>query len=121
MKPFLDYISIFAASIANIIAGFGIIYIGRAHTRLFSELAVELPVLSKAAVTYTSTNAPVIVGIAVGFVTLAGLILVRRNESQRWMLPILLSLSFVFTIIHLLFVAFAGALPLLRITYIMTQ
>jgi hypothetical protein len=121
MRPLLDYISIFAASSVNIVSGFSLTYIGRAHTRLFSEMAIDLPVLSSAAVGYTATNAPVFVGFAVGLVTLVGLILIRRIERLRWMLPILLSLSFVFVVLHIIFVALASSLPLLRITYTMTQ
>ena len=82
---------------------------------------MDLPVMTSAAAGYTTTDAPIFVGFTVGFVTLAGLVFVRRTERLQWMLPILLSLSFVFVILHVMFVALAGALPLLRITYTMTQ
>jgi hypothetical protein len=121
MRPFLDYMSIITASGANIISGFTLVYIGRVHARLFAEMAIDLPVLTSSAVGYTRSNAPIFVGFTVGIVTLAGLIYVRRSERLRWMLPTLLSLSFAFLILHCMFVALSVSIPLMRITYTMTQ
>ena len=121
MKPILDYISIFAASIANIISGFSLIAIGRAHARMFFETDSELPLISNASIAYTSTFAPILVGLIVGVATLAGLVFVRRSDRFRSLLPFLLTISFIFVILHIMFVAFGAALPLFRITYSMSE
>jgi uncharacterized membrane protein len=121
MKATLDVLAILAASIVNLVAGVTITNIGRVHTRLFSEMDMELPLISKASAAYTATVAPIIVGLILGIATLAGLGFIFRSERLRWMLPFLLSISFIVAILHIMFVSFGVTLPLVRITYTMGQ
>ena len=121
MKATLDVLAILAAAIVNFVAGVTLIHIGRVHTRLFSGMDMELPMISKAAAAYTATVAPMIVGSILGVATLAGLGFVFRSEKLRWLLPFLLSVSFLVAILHIMFVAFGVTLPLVRVAYTMGQ
>jgi len=121
MKATLDVLAIIAASIVNLVAGVTITNIGRVHTRLFSEMDMELPLISKTSAAYTATVAPIIVGLILGIATLAGLGFIFRSERLRWMLPFLLSISFIVAILHIMFVSFGVTLPLVRNTYTMGQ
>lgn len=121
MKATLDVLAILAAAIVNLVAGVTLINIGRVHTRLFSEMDMALPIISRASAAYTATVAPIIVGVILGIATLAGLGLVFRSERLRWLLPFLLSVSFIVAILHIMFVLFGVTLPLVRITYTMGQ
>ncbi|YCM46468.1 hypothetical protein V2O64_10605 [Verrucomicrobiaceae bacterium 227] len=116
-----DLLAVIAASIAHLVSGITTINIGRVHTRLFSETDMELPMITRAVVSYTATSAPVIVGVALGLATLLGLGLVLRSEKTRWIFPFLLALSFVTVIFHLIFVSFGMSLPLTRIADTMGQ
>ena len=121
MKATLDVVAILAASIVNLVAGTTQLTIGRVHARMFSEMDMELPLISRATVAYTSTAAPVIVGLILGMAILAGLSFVFRSERLRWLLPFLLSLSFIVAFLHIMFVSFGVTLPLVRITHTMGQ
>ncbi len=121
IRKLLDLIAVLAASIAHFVSGITIVNIGRVHFRLFSEMDMELPLISKLSASYTATAAPIIAGVALALVTLVGLGLVLRSEKRRWMLPFLLALSFVAVIMHIVFVSFGVTLPLMRITYTMGQ
>ena len=121
MKATLDVFAILAAAIVNLVAGVTLINIGRVHTRLFSEMDMELPLISKASTAYTATVAPIAVGVIFGIVTLAALGFVFRSERLRWLLPFLLSVSFIVAILHIMFVSFGVTLPLTRITHTMGE
>ena len=121
MKATLDVFAILAAAIVNLIAGVTLINIGRVHTRLFSEMDMELPLISKVSTAYTATAAPITVGVIFSIVTLAVLGFVFRSERLRWLLPFLLSVSFIVAILHIMFVSFGVTLPLTRITHTMGQ
>jgi hypothetical protein len=121
IRKLLDLIAVLAASIAHFVSGITIVNIGRVHSRLFSEMDMELPLISKLSASYTASAAPIITGVALSLVTLVGLGLVLRPEKRRWMLPFLLALSFVAVIMHIAFMSFGVTLPLMRITYTMGQ
>lgn len=119
MRTIPDLLAIFTVSVVHIISGITLITIGRVHSRLFSEMDMELPLISKASAAYTATVAPIVVGLILGLTTLVGLGLVLRSERLRWLLPSLLSLSFVVAFLHIMFVSFGVTLPLVRITHTM--
>lgn len=121
IRKLLDLITILTASIAHFVSGITIVNIGRVHSRLFSEMDMELPLISKLSASYTATAAPIIAGAALALATLVGLGLVLRSERLRWMFPFLLALSFVVVILHIVFVSFGVTLPLMRITYSIGQ
>lgn len=114
MRNSLNILSILAASFAHPIAGVFVTGMGQAHAQFFMELNVKLSVVSQAAVLYAQAGAPVAVGIVLGFATLVGLGLVLRSEKHRWLLPFLLSISFVLAILHITFVWFGVNVPLLN-------
>jgi len=114
MRKSLNILSILAASFTHLIAGIFVSGMGQAHAQFFMELNVKLSVVSQAAVLYAESGAPVAVGLVLGLVTLVGLCLVLRSEKHRWLLPFLLSISFVLVIIHINFVWFGVNTPLLK-------
>ena len=116
MKCVLNLLAVIAASIVHLISGPTLINIGRVHTRLFTEMEMELPLISKASAAYTGTIVPMIVGLILGVATLLGLGFVYRSERIRWLLPVMISISFVVAILHIMFVSFGATLPLVRIT-----
>ena len=89
--------------------------------RLFSEMDMELPMISKASMAYTTTAAPIVVGLLLGLVTLAGLVLINRSERLRGLLPFLLSVSFIVVILQIVFVSFGVSLPLVKMAEAMAQ
>jgi hypothetical protein len=121
MKKILDIVAISIASIAHLTTGVFLASIGRAFTRMFSEVDMELPLISKVSVGYTAMVSPILVGIALCLATLVGLVLVSRSEKIRWLLPFLLTISFVVVILHLMFVSFGVMLPLMHMVSMMNQ
>lgn len=121
MRTLFDILAIIAASVVHLISGPALINIGRVHTHLFSGMEMDLPLISRATVSYTATFFPIIVGLVLGVTTLLGFGVVYRNERIRWLLPFLLTVSFVVAILHIMFVSFGVTLPLVRITYSMGQ
>ena len=121
MRATLDLLAILAASVAHFISGITLVNIGRVHTRLFSGMDMELPLISKAATAYTATAAPIVTGLALGLGTLVGLGLVFRSEKSRWLLPFLLTLSFIAVLLHIMFVSFGVTLPLVGGIHTMEQ
>ena len=121
MNPILTAIAILAATVVHIISGSALISIGRSHASLFKEADCELPLISELSTNYTATTAPIIVGLLLGMMTLLGLGLVFRFQTFHWLLPLLLSLSFVTAILHIMFVVFGITVPLLPVTPTMSQ
>lgn len=114
MRNSLNILSILAASFVHPIAGVFVSGMGQAHAQFFMELNVKLSVVSQAAVPYAASGAPVAVGLVLGLATLVGLSLVFRSEKHRWLLPFLLSVSFVLVILHITFVWIGVNVPLLN-------
>lgn len=121
MRTILDLVAVFTASAAHFVSGFTLVGIGRLYIRVFSESEMELPMISKASAGYTATVVPIMIGVVLGLATLAGLGMVLRSEKTRWLLPFLLTLSFVILILHILFVWIGATLPLLRISSTMSE
>lgn len=121
MRATFDLLSILAASVAHFVSGVALAYIGRFHIRVYSGMEMELPLISEAAVSYTATSAPIITGLVVGLGGLAGMLLVFRSGKYRWLLPLLLTLSFVAAILHIMFVTFGVTLPLVPMIHTMNQ
>jgi hypothetical protein len=112
-RKLTDLIAIVAASIAHLVSGITTMNIGRVYTPLFAETDSILPMITRAAIGYTATSAPIIVGVALGLATLLGLGLVLRSEKMHSIFPFLLALSFVAVILQLVFVPLGIALPLM--------
>ena len=121
MKPILTAIAILAVTVVHIISGSALISIGRSHASLFKEADCKLPLISELSTNYTATTAPIIVGLLLGMMTVLGLGLVFRPQTFHWLLPFLLSLSFVTVILHIMFVVFGITVPLLPVTPTMSQ
>lgn len=117
----LKILSILAASYAHPIAGVFVSGMGQAHAKFFVELNVKLSVVSQAAVPYAEPGAPVAVGLVLGLATLVGLGLIFRSEKHRWLLPFLLSVSFILVILHIAFVWLGVNVPLLHMVLTMRE
>lgn len=121
MKTLPNLLAIIAASATHVLSGFFLTSFGRVNTRIFSETDMELPHISKALAAYTSTVAPIIVGLLLGFVTLTVLVLINRSEHLRYLLSFLISVSFVVVLLQIAFVSFGLSLPLVRMVEMMAQ
>ena len=121
MKKLLDLLAITVASIAHLITGVFLVNIGRIFTRMYSDTDMQLPLLSKASVTYTATAAPIMVGLGLCLATLVGLGMAFRSERTRWLLPFLLTISFVAVILHLTSILFGVTSPLVKMVDMMNM
>lgn len=122
MKIVFNIIPTAAAVIVNFMAGGYAVQIGGTHARLYANMVIkeeDLPALTRMVLSYTSSAAPVFVGVLLGLGSLIGLSCARRSEKYKWLTPFLLTISFVAAILHLISVIQGVTLPLFRITYSM--
>ena len=111
MKNRFNTIAILAASASHILTASLVTYIGRTLAAHFNDVGGELSVVSQVTVNYSSAALPMLVGVIFGAITLVGLLLVNRSEKLRWLLPFLLTVSFLFVILQLAVASLAIAVP----------
>jgi type II secretory pathway component PulF len=121
MKALFNTIAILSVGVAHILIGILVSFIGRVHASLFEPMEMSLPLISQAAINYTASTWPLYLGVAVGVGSVVSLYAISRSETARWMLPFLLSVSFVAALLHLSFVAYAVALPSEKILSSMSE
>ena len=121
MKKIFTALAILSATVVHVISGSALASIGRIHAFQFAGTDSELPLISELAFNYTATGAPLIIGLFLAAATLVGLGLIFRSSRFQWLLPFLLSISFVTAIVHIMLVVFGVTIPLLRTMAIMSE
>jgi len=116
IKEIPSFIAIATSAVAHIIAANLVMFSGRVFKELFIGIDAELPIITSIFISYTASGIATYIGILLSLLFLAILFLAYRSAKSSWLFPLLLTVSFVVSLLLVMSALFAISLPLLRIT-----
>lgn len=109
-------VSYAAVAVSHILAGYTIAYVGSVYKRNFDHMGVReaawLPAWTNAAVLYSTSYAPILVGFIVGLGAFGLLLYLEKgNEEQKAWIPTCVTIALLIGFLPLIALFWAFSLP----------